>query len=411
EFGYCHGVENYSRHLSGRPPGSRPYCLIDYFLYPVRNPQAEDAISNGARDFLIIIDESHVTIPQIEGMYNGDRSRKETLVEYGFRLPSCLDNRPLRFDEFEGLINQVIFVSATPSQYELLKSKTAVEQIIRPTGLVDPQIKVLPTKNQIPDLMKRIKEKAEKDQRTLVSTLTKRMAEELAHFLSEKGLRVKYLHSEFGAFERVKILKELRLGEFDCLVGVNLLREGLDLPEVSLVAILDADKEGFLRSQTSLIQVAGRAARNVDGEIVMYADTKTRSMEKTLRECERRRRLQLGYNRTHHITPTTIKKAIREGIEIFYRAKEVVRESTNLSEDNFDLENVLFELEHEMQLYARNLQFEEAAKVRERIRELLETYGLLEKKSSIKLDATKELLEIIKTRKKGKKYAQHSNRG
>lgn len=390
EFGYCHGVENYSRHLSGRPPGSRPYCLIDYF----------------SMDFLIIIDESHVTVPQIEGMYNGDRARKETLVEYGFRLPSCLDNRPLRFDEFEGLINQVIFVSATPSQYELSKSKTAVEQIIRPTGLVDPAIEVLPTKNQIPDLIKRIRERAEKDQRTLVSTLTKRMAEELAHFLSEKGLRVKYIHSEFDAFERVKILKELRLGEFDCLVGVNLLREGLDLPEVSLVAILDADKEGFLRSSTSLIQVAGRAARNVDGEIVMYADTKTRSMEKTLSECERRRRLQLEYNKTHHITPTTIKKAIREGIEVLHKAKEVVRESANLSEDNFDLENALFELEHQMQLYARNLQFEEATKVRENIRELLETYGILEKKSSIKLDATKELWEVIKTRKKGKRYAQ-----
>ncbi len=426
EFGYCHGVENYSRHLSGRPPGSRPYCLIDYFLYPVRNGVSRCDISNptridhpkhlkdgsnGARDFLIIIDESHVTIPQIGGMYNGDRSRKETLVEYGFRLPSCLDNRPLRFEEFEGLINQVIFVSATPAQYELSKSKTAVEQIIRPTGLVDPQIKVLQTKNQIDDLMKRIKEKAEKNQRTLVSTLTKRMAEELAHFLSEKSLRVKYFHSEFDAFERVKILKELRLGEFDCLVGVNLLREGLDLPEVSLVAILDADKEGFLRSQTSLIQVAGRAARNVDGEIVMYADTKTRSMENTLKECQRRRKLQLGYNKTHNITPTTIKKAIRDGIEILYKAKEIVRESTSLSEDNFDLEDVLFELEHTMQLYARNLQFEEAARTRDEIKKLLESRGLLEKKNNIKLDATKELLEVIKTRKKGKKYAQHSNRG
>lgn len=391
EFGYCHGVENYSRHLSERPSGSRPHCLIDYF----------------PKDFLTIIDESHVTVPQIEGMYNGDRARKTTLVEYGFRLPSCLDNRPLRFEEFEGIVKQAVFVSATPAKYELSKTRVAVEQVIRPTGLIDPVINILPTEGQINDLIERIKQKARLNQRVLVSTITKRMAEELAHFLGEKGLRVKYMHSEFGAIERVKILKELRLGEFDCLVGVNLLREGLDLPEVSLVAILDADKEGFLRSQTSLIQVAGRAARNVDGEIVMYADTKTRSMENTLNECARRRKLQLEYNRKHDITPTTINKAIREGIEMFQKAKELVVGATSLSEDDFDLENVLFELEHRMLVYARNLQFEEAAKTREDIKNLLTKYGLLEKKTSIKLDATRDIMETMKKikEKRRNKYA------
>ncbi len=280
ELGYCPGIENYSRHLSLRKPGEKPYTLIDYF----------------PEDFLLIIDESHVTVPQLHGMYNGDRARKETLVEYGFRLPSALDNRPLRFEEFEKIMNKVIFVSATPSPYELKKSKQVVEQIIRPTGLIDPKITVKPTEHQIDDLLERIRERAEKHERILVTTLTKRMAEELAEYLSDMGVKVRYLHSEIETIERVEILSDLRRGKFDCLVGINLLREGLDLPEVSLVAVLDADKEGFLRSETSLIQVIGRCARNISGEVVMYADEITNSMQKAIKETERRRKLQTDYN-------------------------------------------------------------------------------------------------------------------
>ncbi|MBI2447582.1 MAG: excinuclease ABC subunit UvrB, partial [Candidatus Omnitrophica bacterium] len=280
EIGYCNGIENYSRHLSGRLPGSRPYCLLDYF----------------PEKFLTIIDESHVTVPQVRGMYNGDRARKEVLVEYGFRLPSCLDNRPLRFDEFENLVQEVLFVSATPDEDEIRKSGgIVVEQIIRPTGLVDPEIIVKPTKGQIDDLISQIRLRAERGERVLVTTLTKRMAEDLAAYLEEMGLKVKYLHSEIDVIERVRILRDLRLKEFDCLVGINLLREGLDLPEVSLVAVLDADKEGFLRSQTSLIQVAGRAARNINGQVIMYADTVTDSMKKAIDETNRRKHIQLEF--------------------------------------------------------------------------------------------------------------------
>jgi len=357
EMGYCHGIENYSRHLSGRPPGSRPYCLLDYF----------------PKDFLVIIDESHVTIPQLRGMYQGDKSRKETLVEYGFRLPSCLDNRPLRFDEFMELINQVIFVSATPSSFEIeLSGGTIVEQIIRPTGLVDPEIEVKPTKNQIDDLMGEIRKRVSRRERTLVTTLTKRMAEELASFLREEGIKVTYIHSEIDTLQRARILKDLRSKKFDCLVGINLLREGLDLPEVSLVAILDADREGFLRSTTSLIQIAGRCARNINGKVLMYADTVTDSMRRAIQESERRRKIQLEYNRRHNITPKTVEKAIREGIEVYLSEEEKLKERLDFKEKELEIIEAIAYLEREMFIAAKNLQFEKAAQIRDRIGELKE---------------------------------------
>jgi excinuclease ABC subunit B len=355
ELGYCHGIENYSRHLSGRPPGSRPYCLIDYF----------------PSDYLTIIDESHVTLPQIRGMYEGDKSRKQVLVEYGFRLPSCLDNRPLKFQEFNELIKQVVFVSATPNEYEIELSKgKPIEQIIRPTGLVDPEVILKPTKGQIQDLAKEIRKRAEKNERVLVTTLTKRMSEDLTTHLQEKGLKVKYLHSEIETIERSKILRELRKKVFDCLVGINLLREGLDLPEVSLVAILDADKEGFLRSATSLIQVAGRAARNINGTVIMYADTVTGSMKKAITEGNRRREKQLEFNRKNNITPRSIQKAIKEGIEDLAEAQEYVADLTGEAKDEYELRQYIAELEYEMELAARNLQFEKAAVIRDKIKEL-----------------------------------------
>lgn len=360
EIGYCHGIENYSRHLSGRPAGSRPYCLLDYF----------------PRDFLLIIDESHVTVPQIRGMYEGDKARKETLVEFGFRLPSCLDNRPLKFNEFEDLLNQVIFVSATPLEFEVKKSKgKVVEQIIRPTGLVDPEIIIKPTDNQIEDLEKEISVRIERNERILVTTLTKRMSEDLAAYLSEKGFKVKYLHSEIQTIERTKILKELRQKKFDCLIGVNLLREGLDLPEVSLVAILDADKEGFLRSATSLIQVSGRAARNLNGQVIMYADTVTNSMKKAISESKRRRQIQLEYNRKHNITPRSIEKKIKEGIEIMEEAEEFTESLVGLSKDEYELKSYISKLEYEMELASRNLQFEEAARIRDKLNEMQKLKG------------------------------------
>jgi len=355
EIGYCHGIENYSRHLSGRPPGSRPYCLIDYF----------------PEDFLIIIDESHVTIPQLRGMYEGDHSRKEILVDYGFRLPSCLDNRPLKFEEFESLIRQVIFVSATPGEYEIKKSQgRIIEQIIRPTGLVDPEIIVKGTKGQIQNLIKEIKLRAKRNERVLVTTLTKRMAEDLTLYLQEKGLKVKYLHSEIETIERAKILRELRKKKFDCLVGINLLREGLDLPEVSLVAILDADKEGFLRSATALIQVAGRAARNINGTVILYADTITESMKKAINESMRRRKIQLEFNRRNKINPRSIQKEIKKGIEDLEKAEEFTEELTGLDNDIYELKKYISTLGYEMELAARNLQFEKAAQIRDKIKEL-----------------------------------------
>lgn len=355
EIGYCHGIENYSRILSGRLPGSRPYCLLDYF------PQ----------EFLTVIDESHVTMPQIKGMYEGDRARKEVLVEYGFRLPSCLDNRPLKFEEFENLAKQIVFVSATPDDYEMNRSKgKIIEQIIRPTGLVDPGIIIRPTPGQIEDLMKEITQRAEKNERVLVTTLTKRMSEDLTAYLQEKGLRVKYLHSEIQTIERSRVLRELRNKQFDCLVGVNLLREGLDLPEVSLVAILDADKEGFLRSKTSLIQVAGRAARNINGTVIMYADTVTGSMKKAMGESDRRREIQLEFNRKNKITPRSIQKAIKQGIEDLQDAQELVMEVTGENKAEYELNRYIAELQYEMELAARNLQFEKAAEIRDEIKEL-----------------------------------------
>jgi excinuclease ABC subunit B len=355
EIGYCHGIENYSRHLSARPTGSRPYCLIDYF----------------PEDFLTVIDESHVTLPQIRGMYEGDKARKEILVQYGFRLPSCLDNRPLKFDEFNGLVKQEIFVSATPSDYELEKSnKKVVEQVIRPTGLIDPQIIIRPSEDQVADLIKEVQTRAARNERVLVTTLTKRMSEDLTTYLQEHGLKVKYLHSEVETIDRAKILRELRMKEFDCLVGINLLREGLDLPEVSLVAILDADKEGFLRSATSLIQVSGRAARNINGTVIMYADTVTGSMKKAISESQRRRKLQLEFNKKNNITPRSIEKTIKQGIEDLEQVEEFVEGLTGLKKEEYELNSYISELEYEMELAARNLQFEKAAVLRDKIKEL-----------------------------------------
>jgi excinuclease ABC subunit B len=354
EIGYCHGIENYSRHLSARPAGSRPYCLIDYF----------------PEKFLTIIDESHVSVPQIRGMYEGDKARKEILVDYGFRLPSCLDNRPLKYEEFEQLVKQVVFVSATPDEYEIKKSQgKVIEQIIRPTGLVDPEIIIRPTEGQIEDLITEVKARAKKNERVLATTLTKRMSEDLTTYLKEKGLRVKYLHSEIETIERSKILRDLRKQEFDCLVGINLLREGLDLPEVSLVAILDADKEGFLRSATSLIQVAGRAARNINGTVIMYADTITGSMKKAIAESNRRRKIQLEFNQKNNITPRSIQKEIRQGIEDLAEAEEFVQDLTGQERDEYELNKYISKLQYEMELAARNLQFEKAAQLRDKIKE------------------------------------------
>lgn len=355
EIGYCHGIENYSRHLSARPAGSRPYTLIDYFQ----------------GNFLTFIDESHVMMPQLKGMYEGDRARKEVLVDYGFRLPSCLDNRPLKFEEFENSVRQEIFVSATPNEYEIKKSDgRVIEQIIRPTGLVDPEIIIKPTQNQVEDLIGEIKKRAKNNERVLVTTLTKRMSEDLTAYLQEQGLRVKYLHSEIETIQRSRILRELRQKEFDCLVGINLLREGLDLPEVSLVAILDADKEGFLRSATSLIQVSGRAARNINGTVIMYADNVTGSMKKAIQEGNRRRKMQFEFNVRNNITPRSIQKAIRQGIEDLEEAQEFVADLTGQDKDDYELKRYIAELEYEMELAARNLQFEQAAALRDQINEL-----------------------------------------
>jgi len=355
--GYCHSIENYSRHLDGRRPGEPPATLIDYF----------------PKDYLMIIDESHVTIPQIRGMYEGDRSRKQTLVDFGFRLPSALDNRPLNFEEFEKRINQVIYVSATPAEYEIKKSNNRViEQIVRPTGLMDPVVIVKPTKNQMDDLLDRIRERVLKQERVLVTALTKRMAEELTEYLNEYGVKARYLHSEIDTLDRVKILRDLRLGVFDVLVGVNLLREGLDLPEVSLVAILDADKEGFLRSTTSLIQTMGRAARNVNGEVIMYADTITLSMQQAINESNRRRKIQQKYNEMHNITPQTIQKEIHDILasvyERDYYTVPIVAEQEII--DAAEAEKIIAELEKEMYEAAEKLEFEKAIVLRDKLKKL-----------------------------------------
>ena len=352
ETGFCQGIENYSRHISGREAGSPPYTLFDYF----------------PKDYLMLIDESHATIPQVKAMYNGDRARKESLVKYGFRLPSAFDNRPLKFEEFEERINQVVFVSATPAEYELEHSKdNIVEQIIRPTGLLDPKIEVKPVMNQIDDLIDQIHERVEKKERVLVTTLTKKMAEDLTDYLSGLDIKVKYMHSDIKALERMEIIRNLRLGEFDVLVGINLLREGLDIPEVSLVAILDADKEGFLRSERSLIQTIGRAARNTDGKVIMYADELTDSMEKAISETNRRRKIQQEYNKEHGIVPKTIQKSVRDTI----RASIIEEAETkyNISKEE-SIEDVINKLTDEMLKYSANMEFEKAAELRDKIKEL-----------------------------------------
>ncbi|MFH1836827.1 MAG: excinuclease ABC subunit UvrB [Candidatus Omnitrophota bacterium] len=361
EAGYCSGIENYSRHFSERAAGTRPWCLLDYF---------DD-------DLLVIIDESHVALPQLKAMYNGDQARKKTLVDYGFRLPSALDNRPLKFEEFMEKVDQVLFVSATPGEFEIQKSAVIAEQVIRPTGLIDPPITIRPTEGQVYDLIKEITKRASIGERTLVTTLTKRMAEELTRFLTERRLRVKYLHSEINALDRVEIIRDLRLGKFDCLIGINLLREGLDIPEVSLVAVLDADKEGFLRSWTSLVQVAGRAARNINGEVLLYADTITGSMRKTIDTTNERRIRQTAFNEKNGIEPMTIKKAITDGITSYKRAKEIVREVTGENEEEYDINEVIAQLESDMEEAARNLQFEKAILYRD---QALKLKGLLKKK-------------------------------
>jgi len=353
EIGYCSGIENYSRIISGRPPGSPPMTLLDYF----------------PKDFILFIDESHVTIPQLRAMYNGDRARKESLVEYGFRLPSAFDNRPLKFDEFMERINQVIYVSATPGEFERSRSSQIVEQIIRPTGLLDPKIDVRPTEGQIDDLIHEIRLREQRKERVLVTTLTKKMAEDLTSYLSAAGIRVRYMHHDINTIERMEIIRDLRMGEFDVLIGINLLREGLDIPEVSLVAILDADKEGFLRSETSLIQTIGRAARNVNGTVIMYADTITPSMRAAIDETERRRAKQEAFNKAHGIVPKTIQKGVRDIIEISI-AEEVAEEGGEVKLSRREREELIRKLEKEMKKAAQMLEFEIAAMLRDRIRKL-----------------------------------------
>ena len=351
ETGFCQGIENYSRHISGRKPGSAPFTLLDYM----------------PKDFLLLVDESHVTIPQVGGMYNGDRARKESLVNYGFRLPSAFDNRPLKFNEFEERINQCIFVSATPAKYEAEHSEQVVEQIIRPTGLLDPEIEVKPIENQIDDLITQIKERIEQGDRVLVTTLTKKMAEDLTAYLKNADIKVRYMHSDIPALERMEIIRDLRIGEFDVLVGINLLREGLDIPEVSLVAILDADKEGFLRSERSLIQTIGRAARNTNGKVIMYADELTDSMEKAISETNRRRKIQMAYNKEHNIVPETIKKSVRDTIKI--SIIEDVKTKYEIDESE-SIDDIITRLTDEMLICASKMEFEKAAELRDKINEL-----------------------------------------
>jgi len=378
EVGYCSGIENYARHLSGLPPGARPYTLIDYF----------------PEDFLLFIDESHATIPQLRAMWAGDRSRKEVLVEHGFRLPSALDNRPLRFEEFQENWSKVVFVSATPGPFELEKcSNEVVEQIIRPTGLVDPEIFVAPASKQVPHLLGEIEKRVKAKERMLVTTLTKRMAENLAGFIIKKGFRCRYLHSEIDTLERIKILQDLRSGNFDVLVGVNLLREGLDLPEVSAVAILDADKEGFLRSQISLIQTIGRTARNINATVFLYADTVTKSMQKAIDETDRRRKIQLKYNKEHGITPKTIKKEIRKTLTEQIKARQTAQQALQFQADEYDKVELASQIEKEMLEAAQQLDFERAAFLRDRLRELKELPQL------VLIDSEKKKRDFLATKK------------
>lgn len=367
--GYCNGIENYSRIIDRRQPGQPPHCLLHYFK----------------SNYLMFIDESHVTIPQVRGMYEGDRSRKVNLVEYGFRLPSALDNRPLKFDEFEAMIDQVVFVSATPADYEIEKSDQVVEQVIRPTGLIDPDIEVRPATNQVDDLIGEIKKRVAANERVLVTTLTKKMAEDLTEYLTEVGLKVRYLHSEIETIERVEIIRDLRKGEFDCLIGINLLREGLDIPEVSLVAILDADKEGFLRSTRSLIQTAGRAARNINGKVVMYADTVTRSMQEAIEETNRRRKLQMEFNKKHKITPRSISKEIVDIIEREYHSDDVFADIVSEYTQSYrtgnieELKKVRDKIKQDMLEAADNLEFEKAAILRDQLFDIEKKIGLYSK--------------------------------
>jgi excinuclease ABC subunit B len=355
EVGFCSGIENYSRHLDGRKPGEKPYTLIDYF----------------PKDFLLIIDESHVTLPQIKAMYNGDQARKTVLVDHGFRLPSAMDNRPLKYEEFEKMIGQTIFVSATPGKIEFEKTGgEVVEQVIRPTGLIDPEIFVHPAQGQVPHLLLQIRERVAAGERVLVTALTKRLSEDLAAYIQEAGIRGRYLHSEIQTLERSEILQDLRKGEFDVLIGINLLREGLDLPEVSMVAILDADKAGFLRSETSLIQTIGRAARNVNAKVILYADTITPAMQKAIDETARRRQVQIAYNTEHSITPITIQKAIRTGIESEIKARKTVQDAIRADDQSLDATEIIKLLDEEMLLAAQNLEFERAAQLRDKINEL-----------------------------------------
>jgi excinuclease ABC subunit B len=362
EVGFCSGIENYSRHIDGRGPGTAPFTLLDYF----------------PDDYLVVLDESHVTVPQLHGMYEGDVSRKTTLVDFGFRLPSAIDNRPLRFDEFQERVQQIVYMSATPGPYELRVTSTVVEQIVRPTGLIDPEVEIRPTKGQVDDLMGEIRARTDQDQRVLVTTLTKKMAEDLTDYLVEMGIRVRYLHSEVDTLQRIEIVRDLRLGEFDVLVGINLLREGLDLPEVSLVAILDADKEGFLRSGTSLIQTIGRAARNVDGTVLMYADSVTDSMKAAISETQRRRQIQLAYNTEHGIDPQTIRKKVTD-ILLSLRGEDQApttpkrerrRKITHPEMPTEELERLIQGLEEEMHQAAKDLRFEYAARLRDEVQEL-----------------------------------------
>ncbi len=397
EMGYCPGIENYSRHLSGRAPGERPYTLIDYF------PEG----------FLTIVDESHVTIPQIRGMYGGDRSRKETLVEHGFRLPSALDNRPLTFQEYSGMVSQVIYVSATPGPYELERTGgVVVEQIIRPTGLVDPKIRVQSARGQVEHLLDEIRKRIAAGERALVTTLTKRLAEELSEYIKQVGIKCHYLHSEIDTLERVEILRDLREGKFDVVVGINLLREGLDLPEVSLVAILDADKEGFLRSETSLVQTIGRTARNVNAEVILYADTVTESMRRAMDETDRRRVIQQEYNRKHGITPETVQKAVRRDISEEIAARRIVAQVYGESEQELDVEEVVGRLEEDMYKAAGRLDFEEAARLRDEILQLKPDKSAIimtpGKRKKAALDARKKSKRTA--RKKMKKYIKADKR-
>ncbi|HEX8322797.1 MAG TPA: excinuclease ABC subunit UvrB [Tepidisphaeraceae bacterium] len=385
EVGFCNGIENYSRHLDGRPPGCKPWTLIDYF----------------PKDYLLIIDESHVTIPQIGAMYNGDRMRKETLVDHGFRLPSAMDNRPLKYAEFEDTWNQVVFVSATPGKFELEKTAgEVVEQVIRPTGLIDPVIEVLPAQGQVPHLLEQVKIVVARGERVLVTTLTKRLAEDLSAYLQENEIKCRYLHSEIQTIERVEILADLRRGEFDVLIGINLLREGLDLPEVSLVCILDADKTGFLRSETSLIQTIGRAARNANSKVCMYADVMTPAMRDAIDETDRRRAKQVAYNTAHGITPATVKKAIRQSIESEVKARRTVQETLGASVGELDQTELIQMLEQEMLEAAQNLEFERAAQLRDKVNEL-KGAPVLKSANGVALDDDKP--RIWQPKSKGKR--------